>query len=276
MNAVPENDFADVPSDTFYERSDDGAPAAAAALLSEQRNRPLLLAFVVLRSDAYFVAAENMSYSYDHYGYANGDVRLYHGSTCLLCPGAYRGPSFAGEDVTPAFSTYLVNNSEQPPGLGRNNQNFFYVEHGTFAALGMRFESSWAANRFDEGIVSPEAPLDYMIREAVHLRPGTLIVRDLHRRRHSTDTLAARWHLGSSETPQTTANGNRIGTIMQLQFANSTAPMELVTVFSETLTASTYAGGTLTLSDCTRVVFANNGADVQSAARPTKRRTVRR
>ncbi len=307
MNAVPENDFADVPGDTFYEMIFQTAPTTA--LLPQ-----LPLSYLnggtgrfFSRSsftdpNAYFVAAENMNYSYDHYGYANGDVRLYHGSTCLVCPGAYRGPSFAGEDVTPAFSTYLVNNSEQPLGLGRNNQNFFYLERGTFAALGMRFESSWAANRFDEGIVSADAPLDYIIREAVHLRPGTLIVRDLHRRRHSTDTLAARWHLGSSEAPLTTATGyrigtlnvstiypagvtvsftndvdergNRIGTIMQLQFVNSTAPMELVTVFSETLTASSYAGGTLTLSDGTRVVLANNSVNVQSG-RATKRRAVK-
>jgi hypothetical protein len=304
MNANPDNDFTDLPSDTFYETIFETPAAAMPALPLSYLNAGTGRFFSrssLSDPNAYFVSAENTSYSYDHYGYANGDVRLYHGATCLVCPSAYRGPAFAGEDVTPAFSTYLVNGGEQPIGLGRNNQNFLYLERGNFAALGMRFESSWAENRFDEGIVSADAPLDYIIREVVHLRPGTMIVRDLHRRRHTTDTLAARWHLGSSDAVQNLGGGyrvgalnisaiypagvtvsfsndvdeggNGIGTLMQLQFASSTAPMELVTVFSETLTATSYAGGTLTLTDGTRVVFSNGSVDVQPG-RPAKRRAV--
>lgn len=305
MNANPGNDFTDVPSDTFYDLifATQGTATQTLPLsyLSSGTGR-FFSRSSFTDPNAYFVSAENTSYSYDHYGYANGDVRLYHGATCLVCPTAYRGPDFAGEDVTPAFSTYLVNGSEQPLGLGRNNQNFLTIERGTFSAIGMRFESSWAADRFDDGIVAPNAPLDYIIREAVHLRPGTLIVRDLHRRRHASDTLSARFHLGSQDAVQTITNGyrvgalnistiypagvtvtfasdfdggnNRIGTLMQLQFTSSTAPLELITVFSETLTASSYAAGTLTLSDGTRVVFANGSVDVQSA-RGGKRRSAR-
>jgi hypothetical protein len=305
MNANPNNDFTDLPGDTFYETIFETPAAAMPALPLSYLNAGTGRFFSrssLSDPNAYFVSAENTSYSYDHYGYANGDVRLYHGATCLVCPSAYRGPAFAGEDVTPAFSTYLVNGGEQPIVLGRNNQNFLYLERGNFAALGMRFESSWAENRFDEGIVSADAPLDYIIREVVHLRPGTMIVRDLHRRRHTTDTLAARWHLGSSDAVQNLGGGyrvgalnvsaiypagvtvsfsndvdeggNGIGTLMQLQFASSTAPMELVTVFSETLTATSYAGGTLTLTDGTRVVFSNGSVDVQPG-RPAKLGGVR-
>ncbi len=229
-------------------------------------------------------------------------MRLYRGATCLVCPSAYRGPGFDGEAVTPAFSTYLVNGRDQPIVLGRNNQNFLYVDRGNFSALGMRFESSWAVTRFDEGNVSPDDALDYMIREVVHLRPGTMIVRDLHRRRHASDTLTARWHLGMSDAVQNLGSGyrigtlnvstfyptgvtvafssdvdgrgNRVGTVMELQFASSTAPMDLVTVFSESLTAKSYLGGTVTLSDGKRVVFANNTVDVQ-AGRAGKRRAVK-
>src|SRR5438093_6409744 len=220
----------------------------------------------------YFVSAENNSYSYDHFGYANGDVRLYHGAQCLVCPSAYRGPAFEGEDVTPAFSTYIVNGRNQDLTLSRNNQNLFAIEAGNFSAIGMRFESSWPTSRYDENIVDPANPLDYIIREAVHLRPGTLIVRDLHRRRHASDTLSARFHLGvdtlkisrfyPNGVTVTTSDdkdggGNRIGTLMQLDFASSTSPLELVTVFSETLTATSYSSGDLALSDGTHVIFAN-------------------
>ncbi|HEX7420754.1 MAG TPA: hypothetical protein VF505_12765, partial [Thermoanaerobaculia bacterium] len=303
MNANPNNDFTDGPGDTFYE------------MIFEHPSNPLPIAFFLSylntgtgrffsRSslsdpNAYFVSAENVSYSFDHYGYANGDVRLYHGDVCLVCPSAYRGPSFDGEAVTPAFSTYQ---GQQSGLVGRNNQNFSYIEHGTFAAIAMRFESSWPVNRYDEGIVSADDPFDYMIRQIVHLRPGTLIVRDLHRRRHPSDPLAARFHLGSSEPVQNVSNGyrigvlnvstiypagasvvfsndvdgggNRIGTLMELQFASSTAPMELVTVFSETLTANSYASGTLALSDGTRVIFANSSVDVLSGG-TGKRRAVK-
>ena len=257
--------------------------------------------------NAYFVSAENTGYSFDHYGYANGDVRLYHGDECLVCPSAYRGPDFDGEAVTPAFSTYLVNGAGQDIVLGRNNQNLFAIERGNFAAIGMRFESSWPANRYDEGIVDPANPLDYIIREAVHLRPGTLIVRDLHRRRHAADTLTAFFHLASFDTPQTVRSGvyrfgalnvsafypagvtvtftddkdagnNRVGTLMQLAVAaGNTQPIDMITMFSETLTATSYDGGVLTLSDNTRVTFANGTVQVSSGIPPSggRRRAAR-
>jgi hypothetical protein len=57
--------------------------------------------------------------------------------------------------------------------------------------------------------------------------------------------------------------GNRIGTLMQLDFASSTSAIELITVFSETLTAASYSNGVLTLSDGSRVTFANGTITVQ-------------
>jgi hypothetical protein len=304
MNANLNNDFADQPGDRFYEMIFDtqGIPPPIAFFLSWFNSGTGRFFSLSELNDpnAYFVSTENIGYLYDHYGYANGDARLYHGDVCLVCPSAYRGPQFDGEAVTPAFSTYIVNG--QPQSVGRNNQNFFHIDQFAYSAVGMRFESSWPASRYDEDMVSPDNPLDYMIREVVHLRPGTLIVRDLHRRRHASDTLTAYWHLGPTEPVQATGSGyrvgtlnvstvyphdvgvtfgndvdgggNRIGTLMQLNFASSTSPMELVTVFSETLTATSYAGGTLTLSDGTRVLFANNTVTVTSAP-PSRRRAVR-
>ncbi len=294
MNANPDNDFTDIPADTFYEMifADTSRSGDASALPLSYFNSGTGRWFSrssLTDPQAYFVSAENMSYSYDHYGYANGDVRLYHGATCLVCPSAYRGPAFDGEAVTPAFSTYIVNGRTQDLPLGRNNQNLFSIEAGNFSAIGMRFESSWPTARYDESIVDPADPLDYIIREAVHLRPGTLIVRDLHRRRHASDTLTARFHLGvdtlkisrfypAGVTVTTTddrdGGGNRIGTLMQLDFSSSTAPLELVTVFSETLTATSYVNGVLTLSDGTRVTFANGTVSVQSGS-GGRRRPVR-
>jgi hypothetical protein len=295
MNANPDNDFTDIGGDRFYEM-------IFADVTKNANVAPLPLSYLntgtgrwfsrssLTDPQAYFVSAENTSYSFDHYGYANGDVRLYHGATCLVCPSAYRGPSFAGEAGTPAFSTYSINGRDQELVLSRNNQNLFTIENGNFAAIGMRFESSWASSRFDENIVDPANAVDYIIREAVHLRPGTLIVRDLHRRRHASDTLTARFHLGvdtlkisrfypSGVTVTTTddkdGGGNRIGTLMQLDFASSTSPLELVTVFSETLTATNYSNGTLTLSDGTRVIFANGSVSVQTGG-AGRRRAVRR
>ena len=152
----------------------------------------------------------------------------------------------------------------------------------------MRFESSWPTARFDESIVDPANPLDYIIREVVHLRPGTLIVRDLHRRRHPTDTLSSRFHLGDTgnlnivnSTPAPTfsddrdGGGNRIGTLMRIDFPSSTQPINGVTVFSETLTVRSYDGSILTLSDGTRVTFANGTVSVQAGGTP-RRRAVRR
>jgi hypothetical protein len=289
MSANPNNDFTDIGADTFYD------------MIFARPTGPLPLPFFTVVNNTgsgrwfsrfypYTVTAENQSYSYDHYGYANGDVRLYNGSTCLVCPSAYRGPSFEGEAVTPAFSTYTVNGRVQDEPLGRNNQQLFSINGPVFDAVGMRFESSWASSRFDENIVDPNNPLDYMIREVVHVHPGTLVVRDLHRRRHPSDTLVGRFHIGSdtlkisrfyppgvtvTNTDDKDGGGNRIGTLMQLDFASSTAPMELVTVFSETLTATAYQNGVLALSDGTLVTFANGTVTVQSGS-ARRRRVVRR
>lgn len=287
MNANPNNDFTDLPADTFYEMIfAKPSPPPPMAYMPAYFNSGTGRFFST--SGPYFVSAENTSYSYDHYGYSNGDVRLYRGTTCLVCPSAYRGPAFDGEAGTAAFSTYTVNGKEQNLPLGRNNQNLFTIQNATFDAIGMRFESSWPSDRFDESIVDPANPLDYIIREAVHLRPGMLIVRDLHRRRHASDTLIARFHLGTdplkistfypSGVTVTTSDdhdggGNVIGKLMQLDFASSTSPMELVTVFSETLTATSYANGVLTMSDGTRVTFANGTVSVQSAG-PARHRAI--
>jgi hypothetical protein len=63
---------------------------------------------------------------------------------------------------------------------------------------------------------------------------------------------------------------------MQLNFASSTSPLELVTVFSETLTAPSYANGVLTMSDGTRVTFANGTVTIQAGGGGGRRRAVRR
>ena len=241
--------------------------------------------------DAYQVTAESMFVVHDHYGYANGDVRLYAGADCLLCPAAYRGDDFRGEDTTPAFSTYLIDGAGQEAWNNRNNQILYYVDSGSFAAVGMRFESSYAVSRFDESILSPDNPVDYLIREAVHVRPGTLVVRDLHRRRLAGTTLDALWHLGSSAAvttvsdhviqldglsvssfgdhpptaafgSDTDASGARIGTLMTDSFPATTDPVETVWVFSETVTGVSYADGVLTLSDGTCVSFVSGPAVV--------------
>jgi hypothetical protein len=204
----------------------------------------------------------------------------------LLCPSAYRGPSFGGEDTTPAFSTYLVNGKEQGSG-DRNAQVLFALEGGSWSAVGMRFESSYSDGQYDEGIIQASNPLDYLIREAVHVRPGTLVVRDLHRRRHSTDAMTARWHLGStasptaagstvwnvgglkitllgdvtsapSFSPENDGGGTRIGTLMtETLAAGTTSEVEMVRVFSETDTGASYSGGVLKLSGGTCVTFAS-------------------
>ena len=292
MNANSDNDFSDVSGDTFYEMifaTNAPSPNLAALPLSyfNSGTGRFFSRSSLTNPEAYFVSAENTSYSYDHYGYANGDVRLYHGTNCLVCPSAYRGPAFDGEAETPAFSTYRVNNRDQNIDLSRNNQNMFVMDRGAYSAIAMRFESSWASSRFDENIVDPANPLDYIIREIVHLRPGTLIIRDLHRRRHASDTLDGQFHLGLTNTPQTVSGGyqvgplevstfypqnvtvsfgddtdgggNLIGTLMQLGFASSTAPMELVTVFSEALRATNYANRVLSLNDGTHIVFSSDG-----------------
>jgi hypothetical protein len=291
MNANPNNDFADIPADRVYEMifaklSPIGDPIALPLSYFNSGTGRWFSRSSLTDAGAYFVSAENTSYSYDHYGYANGDVRLYHGAKCLVCPSAYRGPSFEGEAVTPAFSTFIVNGRNQDLSLSRNNQNLFAIEAGTFSAVGMRFESSWPTSRYDENIVDPANPLDFIIREVVHLRPGTLIVRDLHRRRHPTDTLSARFHIGlvdklniafptgTNFVDDRDGGGNRIGTLMQVDFPSSTSILESVTVFSETLTVTSYTNGLLTLSDGTRVTFANGTVTVQTAG-GGRRHTVR-
>src|SRR5262249_13416996 len=112
FNANPNNDFTDIGADTFYEMifaKPGGPPPLAFQSVYYNRGGGRWIS----RFFPYTVTAENTSYSYDHYGYANGDVRLYNGATCLVCPSAYRGPDFDGEAVTPAFSTYRVNGRDQ-------------------------------------------------------------------------------------------------------------------------------------------------------------------
>src|SRR5262249_40284893 len=145
MNANPNNDFTDIGGDRFYEMifADVTKTANVAALPLSYLNTGTGRWFSrssLNDPQAFFVSAENTSYSYDHYGYANGDVRLYHGAACLVCPSAYRGPAFEGEAVTPAFSTYMANGRVQDLPFGRNNQILFTIENGNFAAIGMRFE----------------------------------------------------------------------------------------------------------------------------------------
>jgi hypothetical protein len=234
----------------------------------------------------YLVTADNISYDGDHYGGANGDVQFFHGSTCLICSAAYRGEKFIGLGTTRDFSTYLVNGHDS--GVNRNSQMLFQTETGTWSALGMRFESSYPENRYDEGMMSASMPLDYMIREVVHIRPGTLVVRDLHRRRHASDTLVANWHLGPTQLVQTISIGQyklgklnistflppgvtstfssdndragmKFGTLLSLTFPSNTEQMETLTVFSETVTGMSYAGGVLHLADGQTVTFANGG-----------------
>ncbi len=242
-------------------------------------------------TSGYEVTADNVSYYHDHYGYANGDVQLWHGSTCLLCSSAYRGPSFIGLGTTKDFSTYMINGKDA--SVNRNNQMLFDIDQGAYSALGMRFESSFPTSRYDEGMMDPAMPLDYLIREVVHVRPGVLVVRDLHRRRHSTDTLVANWHLGPTGTVQTIApgqykvgnvnvetfaptgttsvfstdvdaKGNAIGTLMRQTFPNNTNQMETVTVISDVASASSYVNGTVKLSTGQCVNFANGGVSVAS------------
>jgi hypothetical protein len=68
------------------------------------------------------------------------------------------------------------------------------------------------------------------------------------------------------------SGNNRVGTAMRLSFApGQTQPMEVVTVFSETLTAPSYNAGVLTLSDGTRVTFANGTVSVAGTTPPRRR-----
>jgi hypothetical protein len=230
----------------------------------------------------FLVTGDNVSYDGDHYGFANGDVQFFHGSTCLLCSSAYRGDSFIGLGSTKDFSTYIVDGGDT--NVSRNSQMLFHTESSSWSALGMRFESSYPESRYDQGMMTPAMPLDYLIREVVHVRPGILVVRDLHRRRHTSDTLVAHWHLGPTQSVQTVSPGHykvgalnvtaftpsgvansfsndqdragtKIGTLMTQTFPTSTARTETVTVFSETATGTSYAGGVLTLSNGQCVTF---------------------
>jgi hypothetical protein len=240
-------------------------------------------------TSGYLVAADNISYGGDHYGSANGDVQFFHGSTCLLCSAAYGGKAFIGLGTTKDFSTYLVNG--KGTGVSRNSQMLFQTDGGNWSALGMRFEASYPTGRYDESMMSPDMPLDYMIREVVHLRPGILVVRDLHRRRHAADTLVANWHLGPAQLVKTISDGQykigplnvstftpvgvtsafssdndrdgtKFGTLMTQTFPSSTDKTETVTVFSETATGVSYADGVLHLSNGQTVTFAIGGVKV--------------
>jgi hypothetical protein len=242
--------------------------------------------------NAYLVTAENMHYFFDHFGYANGDVRFFHGGTCLVCPSTYRGFAFNGEDVTDAFSTYQLNGKMQ--SNDRNNQMVLAREGQGWSAIGMRFESSFAGDRYDETIFDPAGPLDYMIRETVHVRPDVMVVRDLHRRRRDGDSLVARFHLGPGDEPSAIGDGrwqvgpltvslqstlapattfvndldqqsNLVGKQLLLTFPSSTEPVEVVTVFSDTsVSLVSYAGGVARLSNGKCVTFANGDVDVSA------------
>ena len=87
-----------------------------------------------------------------------------------------------------------VNGKEQASG-NRNNQILFTLESTTWSAIGMRFEASYTNGQYDEGIIDAKNPLDYLIREAVHVRPGTLVVRALHRRAQRGQEREGEWYL---------------------------------------------------------------------------------
>jgi hypothetical protein len=244
-------------------------------------------------SGAYLMTAEDMHYFFDHFGYANGDVRFYHGGTCLVCPSTYRGPAFGGEGGTASFSTYQVNGKTQKQD--RNNQVLFARDAADYSVIAMRFESAFVSDRFDESIFDPANPLDYLIREAVHVRPDVLVVRDLSRRRHDADTLVGRFHLGPKDAPQGSGSkytvgalsismggtsaptvafsddadqdGNVVGKQMTQTFAASTTELDSVTVFSDTgVTLDSYSGGVAKLSNGKCVTFANGDVKVASCS----------
>jgi hypothetical protein len=300
--AAPTNDVVAAPGETAYE-----AIFADTSVVADVSSLPLSLLAPgtgrwISRSSftdpsAYTVTAEDISYQYDNYGYANGDVRLYEGSTCLLCPAAYSvdpNGNFDGTGQTPDFSTYLVNGSSQPLG-NRDAQVLFAAEGGTWGAIGLRFDTSYTSGFYEEDLVSPNNPLDYLIREAVHVRPGTLVVRDLSSRRHASDTMTARWHLGPIGSVVRETNGRRIGalhvdfffrgatvkpafgsdapagegrvgTLMVESYPRSTSPVEAVHVFSDRDTAVSYTvannTGVLRLSSGTCVTFGGGTVNV--------------
>jgi hypothetical protein len=241
--------------------------------------------------DAYFMSAENIPYNFDHYGNDEGDVRLYHGESCLVCPSAYRGDAFRGEGGTPAYSTYLLDGKGQS-GTNRNNQILYTIESQSgWSAVAMRLESSYSGGSYDETVIEDQMPLDYLIREAVHVRPGILVVRDLVHRRHS-ETLQGLWHLGPMGTvqtlgggayqvgglninsfssvqvattfmPDTDGNGAVIGTLMQ-DAVDADGEVELVRVFSDAATAVSYAGGVVKLSTGQCVKFSSGTVSVDN------------
>lgn len=147
--------------------------------------------------DAYQVVAEAMSYAGDGYGHANGDVRMYRGRECLLCPAAYRGSVPDGAATTREFSSFLVNQDPQGP-LARNAQIVSMQSSPELSAVALRFASSYASGPYDEHVVDGANPLHYLVREVVHLQPGVVVVHDMHFRRHPTDTITALWHLASA------------------------------------------------------------------------------
>jgi hypothetical protein len=304
--AAPLNDIVNLPEQTVYEMifSQTGRVADVSSLplsLFASGTGRWISKSSLTDPAGYTAAAEDISYQFDQYGYANGDVRLYRGSTCLLCPSAYSvdaDGNFDGTGQTPDFSTYLINGTENPLG-NRNAQVLYSFEGGTFGAIGMRFEASYANGLYEENLIDAGNPLDYLIREAVHVRPGTLVVRDLSRRRHASDTMTARWHLGSSAVAVREPNGyrvgtlhidsfvsgtsitrrfgtdappgiGRVGTLLVENYGRTTAPVEAVHVFSERDTGVSYSGGVLRLTSGTCVTFGGGTASAgpcQSALR---------
>jgi hypothetical protein len=178
----------------------------------------------------------------------------------------------------------------QDTSVNRNAQMTFSKDAGAYSAIGMRFESAYPTSRYDQGMMTSALPLDYMIREVVHVRPGILVVRDLHRRRSASTTLVGNWHLGPAgsvqtvssgqykigtlnvsvfgQTPTFTADhdaaGNTIGTLMTQSFPSSTSQTETVSVFSDVATGTSYSAGVLKLSTAQCVNFANGDVTVTS------------
>jgi hypothetical protein len=127
----------------------------------------------------------------------------------------------------------------------------------------------------------------------VDVRPGILVVRDLHRQRTTANALVGTFHLGSTATPQTLGGGQyKVGTINVSSFSSTalgitftmdvdqsntstgeamhfaipatTTPVEVVTVISDTATGVSYTGGVLKLSSNQCVTFANGDVSVAS------------
>jgi len=244
----------------------------------------------------YLVSFESQHAGYDHYGYSSGDVRFYKGSTCLLCSSTYRG-NFDGQEGTAAFSTFIAGGATQYEyNRSRNNRWLFALEQPTWAAWGAEFSSAYATNPYDQAYFDgADAPaVEYLIREVVHLRPGVLVVRDLHRRSSGSAALVALWHLGptsggtdagggvftiggitiatyNSNAPSvawsndTDQGGATVGRRMTVTYPTGTGEMESIAVFSDTgVTITSYSGGVLCLSNGKQVTFASGSVSVST------------